>query len=348
VSGEQLLDVLRFQARACAAFGSPMYGELIDRIAENVGDGGVFADILAGHEHDRRSAAMPLRLVGGLHRVVLDGRASRLQRWYPSVGGSWSLDGAWPDIVAAARTHAEFLRSALQRPPQTNEVGRSAALAGALLILCAQFGRPVRLFEIGASAGLNLLADRYRYRHAGGLWGPPDARVTIDDAWRGRLPPPAAIRVGERHGYDLDPIQATTRAGELTLLSYVWPDMSDRLSRLRGAIATARRYPAIVHRRTARDAVAGIELEPGALTVLWHSVTWQYLGREERAAVADGIAALGARAAARSPFAHVSMEPQPRAVGAAHEFLVRARSWPGGQDVILAACHPHGPPVNWE
>ena len=59
-------------------------------------------------------------------------------------------------------------RGALDQPPQTNEVGRSAALLGGLLVLVDRFQLPVRLFEIGCSAGLNLRADHYRYRHPGG------------------------------------------------------------------------------------------------------------------------------------------------------------------------------------
>lgn len=345
---EHLLKSLGIQSTACKELGSTMYGDLLDLVSADVSAGGVFADVLSGHENDPGPSALGLRLLGGLHRLVLDGRAAELRQWYPSVGGRWDVGAAWSDIVAVARSHARALRLALEHAPQTNEVGRSAALVGGLLRLTTEYPLPVRLFEIGASAGLNLRADHYLYLHAGGQWGRGDSPVVIDDAWRGRVPSQHGLRISERSGYDISPIDPTTRDGELTLLSYVWPDMTARLRRLRGAIAIARRVPASVHRSSAAEAVGAIRLRPGTLTVVWHSVTWQYLSKNEGAAVHDGIDALGAQARSTAPFAHLSMEPQHRHPGSPREFLVRSRSWPGGRDVILAGCTPHGPPVTWE
>jgi hypothetical protein len=324
-----------------------MYDELFEMVAEDVEAGGVFATILSGHENDSARQALPLRLLGGLHRLALDGRAPTLRRFYPSIGGTWDGPTAWPDIVRTARSRVDDLRAALDQPPQTNEVGRSAALIGGLLFFKHQFDLPVRLFEIGTSGGLNLRADHYRYQYPGGQWGPPGSPVTIDDAWHGRLPPEDAVRIVERRGYDIAPIDVTGTEGELNLLSYVWPDQSARLERLRGAIAVAREIPAELHRRKAADAVAGMTLADGALTVLWHSITWQYLDAEERAAIRDGVNALGARADAGSPFVHLTLEPGRENSGAPMKFLVRARSWPGGDLTILGEGHPHGPPVNW-
>jgi hypothetical protein len=133
----------------------------------------------------------------------------------------------------------------------------------------------------------------------------------------------------------------------MTVLSYVWPDQDARLERLRGAIAVARGVPAQLDRTAAGAAVAGLRLTEGALTVLWHSITWQYLPDDERAAVRTGVDALGARADASSPFAHLTLEPARDGPGAPIRFLVRARTWPGGELAVLGECHPHGPPVNW-
>ncbi len=344
----RLLRSLQLQARLCADLGSPMYGDILIRMGADVDAGGVFAAILSGHENDPGRQALSLRLLGGLHRLVLDGRAAALRRWYPSTGGQWDAEKAWPAIVLTASEHADHLRAALDQPPQTNEVGRSAALIGGLLILAHQFGLPIRLFEIGCSAGLNLRADHYRYRYDGGQWGPADSPVTIDDAWRGRLPPLAALHIVERRGYDIAPLDATSRDGELTLLSYVWPDQPERLDRLRGAISIARSVSAPLQRGNAVDAVAGLSVADGALTVLWHSITWQYLSAGEQAAVRSGIDALGTQARAGSPFAHLRLEPARRTPDSPVEFMVRARSWPGGDDTLLAGCSPHGPPVTWE
>ena len=176
--------------------------------------------------------------------MALDGRAPVLRRWYPSTGGTWDAETAWPEIVLIAAGPDRPLRAALDQPPQTNEVGRSAVLIGGLLRIDREFDLPIRLFEIGSSAGLNLRADCYHYRYAGGKWGPADSPVAIDDAWHGNLPPEGAVRIVERHGYDIAPIDVTGADGEMTVLSYVWPDQSARLERLRGAIAVARNVPA--------------------------------------------------------------------------------------------------------
>ncbi|MGZ4583450.1 MAG: DUF2332 domain-containing protein [Mycobacterium sp.] len=347
MSREHLLHTLHSQGRFCAGSGSPMYGELFDLVAGDVEAGGVFATILSGHEETPSRHAVPLRLLGGLHRLVLDGRAAGLRRWYPSTGGAWDAAQAWPEILRTAADHSDSLRAALDQPPQTNEVGRSAALIGGLLHLGREFHFPVRIFEIGTSAGLNLRADHYGYRFAGRHWGPAGSPVTIDDAWRGSLPPDGVVRIAERRGYDIAPIDVTGADGEVTVLSYVWPDQSARLDRLRGAIAVARRVPAQLERRTAADAVAGLALAEGALTVLWHSITWQYLSADERDAVHTAVDALGARADTRSPFAHLTLEPARDGPGTPIRFLVRARSWPGGELDVLGECHPHGPPVQW-
>src|ERR1700743_157778 len=278
----RLLRSIQLQGQVCAGMGSPMYGDVLQQVAADVEAGGVFAAILAGHENDSGRLALPLRLLGGLHRLVLDGRAPALRRWYPSVGGHWDTEAGWPDIVQAASEHTEYLRGALDPPPQTNEGGRSAALIGGLLALVDRFDSPVRLFEIGCSAGLNLRAEHFRYRHPGGGGGPADSPVILDDAWRGPLPPAANLRIAERHGYDIAPLDATSSDGELTLLSYFWPDQPARLEGLRGATSTARHVPAPLHRRNATDAVADLEVSAGALTVLWHSIMWQYLSETEQ------------------------------------------------------------------
>ncbi|TDH53906.1 DUF2332 family protein [Mycobacterium eburneum] len=348
MSPTHLADTFAAQARACTALGSPMYGQLLTRIVEDVGAGGVFAEVLAGHETDPGPSALALRLLGGLHRLVLDGSAPALRRWYPSVGGAWDTAAAWPDVVAAARAAITALRAALDRPPQTNEVGRSAALIGGLLFVAHRFPLPVRLFEIGASAGLNLRADHYRYRYPGGVWGPADSAVVIDDAWRGRRPPEAPLRIVARHGFDIAPMDVARADDRLTLLSYVWPDMPVRVQRLRGAIEIARRVPARLQRVSAAEAVRGLRLARGSLTVLWHSVTWQYLTAREQAQVTAAVTALGARADADAPLAWLSLEPRRRTPEAAHEFLVSARCWPDGGDEILGVSAPHGPPVRWD
>ncbi|MBW0019397.1 MAG: DUF2332 family protein, partial [Mycobacterium sp.] len=109
---EHLVHTLRSQGRFCRDSGSTMYGELCDRVADDVAAGGVFATILSGQEDAPSRQAVPLRLLGGLHRMVLDGRAAHLRRWYPSTGGVWDSEAAWPEIVHTAVARGEVLRAA--------------------------------------------------------------------------------------------------------------------------------------------------------------------------------------------------------------------------------------------
>ncbi len=235
----------------------------------------------------------------------------------------------------------------MRRPVQTNEVGRSAALLGGLALLSAD-GLPVRLLEVGASAGLNLLADRYALRVQGRLRGPADSPVVLQEPWEGRLPPDVGLRVVERAGCDPDPLDPRSTEGRLTLTSYVWADQADRFARLRGALAVAEQVGAPVERAPASAWLAErlARPTPGVRTVVWQSVVQQYLSPRERDAVADVLAQAGARATSSAPLVHLALEPA-RVDDALDAFRLTARSWPGGDVVELASAQSHGPPVVW-
>ncbi|MBO0879902.1 MAG: DUF2332 family protein, partial [Mycobacterium sp.] len=77
------------------------------------------------------------------------------------------------------------------------------------------------------------------------------------------------------------------------------------------------------------------------------SITWQYLSASEGAAVRTGIDGLAAQARTGAPFVQLMLEPERPTPNSPAKFVVRARSWPPGDDVALAECSPHGPPVTW-
>ncbi len=345
----RLSDAFTTQAAACERLGSPMYAVLLSAVADDVERGGASTRVLAGHEDDPGPSALALRLAGSVHRLVLERRAAELATYYPSVGGSWEPDRGTTAFLRALDAHADDVRAGLERVPQTNEVGRSTALLGGLLHL-GQAGRlPVRLREIGSSAGLNLRVDHYACTDAGGRrYGPDDARLVIEGGWAGRPLDGPALRLADRLGCDVSPVDPTTTDGRLTLTSYVWPDQRARLERLRAALEVAARVPAEVRRLAARDFLESLELVPGTTTVLWHSVMWQYLHRAEQDAVTARIQKLGADATERQPFAHLALEPRRRRADAEHEFLVTLRLWPGGDRRVLGASVGHGVPTTWE
>lgn len=162
--------------------------------------------------------------------MVLEGRVPELAQHYPSVGGE--PGDAWPPFREVLGEHREVLRDLITRPVQTNEVGRSAALIGGFLTVARETGLPLRLLEIGASAGLNLRWDRCRYESDGWSWGDPASPVRFTDVFEDAVPEPVAGAVTERAGCDLAPVDPTTQEGRITLLSYTWPDQTERLERL--------------------------------------------------------------------------------------------------------------------
>ena len=242
------------------------------------------------------------------------------------------------------------MRPWLDRAPQTNEVGRSTGLVGALLLLLGGRDLPVVLHEVGASAGLGLNGDRYRHQVGpdGPWWGPAASPVALADAWQGSAPSATApLRVVERHGSDVAPVDLAQPGAADRLLAYVWPDQTARLDRLRAALAVAEQHPVAVDRLGAAEAVARMGLRPGHLTVLWHSVMWQYVPAPEQRAVEEALAALGAAATDDAPLARVSLEPAAPGDGPAGAFVVSATLWPGGVRRVLGQAAPHGPPVRW-
>lgn len=340
----------RDQAAACANLGSPMYAALLERVAGDIEAGGVTRSVLAGHEEDPGPSALALRLAGSVHRLVLSGDADELAAYYPSAGGVWDPEAGWEAFRRLLRDHADRVREWLDRPPQTNEVGRAAALMGGLLQIGEVVDHPVRLFEIGSSGGLNLNADRFAYTDQDDrVFGDETARLVLRRAWQGRpLRPWPNLRITERLGSDYRPVDVATAEGRLTLSSYVWPDQTERLDRLREAFAVAAEHPVEVRRTDARSFVDDLALADGATTVLWHSVMWQYLPPEDRDAIRDRIEALGASATESRVFAHLLLEPLRRTPGSEHEFLAVLEVWPGGERRILGTAPGHGVPVTWE
>ena len=223
------------------------------------------------------------------------------------------------------------------RTVQTNEVGRSAVLFGALGMIPG----PIRLLEIGASAGLNLRCDHFAYATGDLVLGDPSSRVVLDRPWENAPPVRHRIQVIERRGCDPNPLDPTTAEGRLTLTSYVWADQVVRLERLRGALDIAAGVSAAVEQAGALEFLTR-ELaaeDDGLTTVVWHSMVWQYIHPKERRAV-DELLATSGRSLVR-----ISLEPE--SVDGTFVFRAYATRHPGGRRVHLADASGHGPPVHW-
>ncbi|MEB2344116.1 MAG: DUF2332 domain-containing protein [Deltaproteobacteria bacterium] len=341
-----LAEAFRSQALGCASTGSPIYAELLARAGGDLAAGGVFAEIVADYRGHPLLDALALRIFAAVHALVLAGDAPALAAHYPSAGGRYEAEGAWRALHALARERRDDLRvAAVARPVQTNEVRRCAVLLGGFLRVAHETGLPLRLREVGASAGLNLGWDRYRYALGPQGWGEPRARVVLGSDWSGALPPLAApVRVASRAGCDVAPIDLRDGEQCRKLESFVWPEQLERLATLRAAIAALRPEPPPVEAAHAGDWVAR-ELAapaPGEATVLFHSVVWWYLSGAERQRIDTDVRAAGARATPGAPLAWLRME------GARlDEAELRLLLWPGGEDRLLARTHWHGAWVHW-
>jgi len=226
----------------------------------------------------------------------------------------------------------------IEQPVQTNEPGRCAALLGGFLEVARGTGLPLRLLEVGASAGLNLRFDAFRYELADERWGPPASPVTIRAGLTGRPPLDAPLRIDSRAGCDARPLDPRSEDDRLTLASYVWPDQLERHERLRSALAVAEEIGATVERAGAAEwteARLG-EAPPAVATVVFHSIVMQYLPPDERERFERAIHR------ARGTVAWLRMEP-----GTDGRTEVRLALWPGGKERLLARAGYHGDPVDW-
>jgi hypothetical protein len=350
---ERTAAMVEWQARGCV--GSPLYQALLARVADDIRAGGPCADAVAGYENAPGPDGIALRLVGGVHALVLTGRAPELAAYYPSVGGRYHAESAepcWAAFRAVLAAELPWVRDWMTRPPQTNEVGRSVLLLAGLLHASGGEPLPVRLFELGSSAGLNLRPDRFRYTAEGGYaWGPPDSPVQLADSWAKGAPPwllsaaaaQPELTVVERRGCDPTPIDPASAAGALALRAYVWPDQEHRRARLEGALRLAAELPAVVEPVGAADFLAGVELRPGTLTVVWHSVMRQYVPAAEWARVRVEIDRLAAASTPQARFAHISFEPE--RVGADFHFQLVVSGGPDGGRQVLAEGSGHGIPA---
>jgi hypothetical protein len=349
--GASIAERLRRHADALAgARRSPLYVELMRGAALDLERGGVVCELFDGLPAPPGSVPA-LRLMGALHRLVLEGHAPRLACHYPSAGGTKAPAGAWPLAAASLRERFDEVRERVTLTVQTNEPGRAAVLYGALLWVSELHRLPVRLLEIGASGGLNLLADRYAYRVEGSLLGDAASPLVFDEPWRGRpVPdPPAtarALRIASRAGCDPAPLDLSSAQDRLTLRSYVWPDEPDRLQRLDAALEVAARHPPVVASCAAERWLPRVlaSRRSGELTAIWQSVMRQYVPPEAWAAVEHAIDDAARAATAEMPLAWLTMEPGEHPLSG---FVLSATTWPGGSRLQLADVGDHGPPVRW-
>ena len=238
---DRLRQLFLEQAEACEVTGSPLYAAVRRRLA----DAQIVDEIVPDERWD-----IPIRLLGALHYITLSEGV-----------------GPWAEPAAAiAERHDWVANFLVTRRVQTNEVQRAWALLPAFLSL----GAPrLDLLELGPSAGLNLVWDRYRYRYLNDSWGPPDAALELvgDE----RSPVPADLL--ERS------VDATTDEGARLLRCFVWADQQARLERLDRAIAALRLDPPTVIQGDYVDPLPSLQRGrvDDALQVVYQTASTLYL-----------------------------------------------------------------------
>ena len=291
-----------------------MYAELCRRLAADPRVDDIAPDL---------SWDLPLRLLSGLHYLVLGGEAS------------------WEAVDEALDRHSEFLaRWTAEQDVQTNEVQRSWALLPGFLTVSD--GRPLDLLELGPSAGLNLVWDHYRYRYRSGEWGEGTLELAGDD----RRSPPAellrrTVEVIRRRGVDLNPVDVTTEQGARVLQAFVWADQAERLERLRRAIEVVRRDPPQLMQGDYVDALPSLlrNRRDGSQLIVFQTASTMYLDRRS----ADRLRAALHEAGREDPLVFVTTGRAPEDDG----FALEVERFPGGRSERLAVFDFHGAWLDW-
>lgn len=337
-----LPKALRDQAQHCAALGSPFMEKLLTMLADSWSDTSALARHCAQWEGDigPMAASLPLRIAGGLHALILTDQDADLASVYPP--NMVNDDRFRTTVMQALERNIAFMADWMENAPQTNEVRRSAALIPAAHVIAARYPLPFKTSELGASAGLNMMWDRFAVQTDQGRLGPDDAVLTLTPDWTGPLPAAQPITVANRAGVDLNPIDCHAPDQALRLFSYLWPDQPERMALTRAAMA-AQDTPV-----EQGDAIDWLDLRlaerhQGQAHLIYHTIAWQYFPPAVQDHGTALIEAAGARATEDEPLAWLSLEADGSAPGAA----LTLRLWPGDIRLTLGRACFHGRWVNW-
>lgn len=341
ISDRRLREAFADQARACRSLGSPFMGQLCDLLSERLSRGSALADRLFDWEGElgTRAASVPLRLCGALHALKLDGHAG-LEAVYPPARAKPSE--MWNAVEQALISKSDFIGRFIDNAPQTNEVRRSAAIIPAAHLAADRFRLPLDVAELGASAGLNLMFDRFALDAGGACIGAQDPVLRLAPHWTGSTPIAAELHVMKRAGVDLNPLDPRKPEDRLRLRAYLWPDQPERMDLTNAAIAAAE--VTVVR----SDAVDWLEhwlhrSAEGRLRFIYTTIAWQYFPADAQKRGKAMIEEAGARAKASDPIAWFTMENDGTQPGA----VLRMRLWPGGDDLMLGRADFHGRWIDW-
>ena len=264
-----------FAANSCAGY-SPLYERLSLAVADDT-------ELLELVLSAPPSAHLPASLLAAVHYLLLEGLDHPLAEVYAGRSG----DDPVPMFRELCLSHRdEVLAILATRHIQTNDCGRSAVIAPGLTWFSAAFDAPFALVDVGTSAGLNLLCDRYLLDYGEyGTTGPVDSPVRVACRVAGGHPPIAATLApfADRIGIDRSPVDLSDPGDARWLLACVWPD-TGRLERTAASIEVARgQLPRMVAgdaNSTLPEVLAG--LGPGTPAVVLTTWSFAYFSKDQR------------------------------------------------------------------
>ncbi|MBE7324658.1 DUF2332 domain-containing protein [Nocardioides sp. Y6] len=336
-----------WQRRLCEKNGAPTYVALIDELLARLGRDDVVTKLLTSEEQDPVQSALCLRLFGAVNRVALAQSAPWIRQRYPVLGGETDTSRVAGEFIDFLKANLAQVSNEMKIGVQTNEVSRAAPLSAAINFVATEIGLPVRLLEVGASGGLNLLMDQYYVDAGTSSWGPADSPLKLVGQFAHGAPPTVQADVVERRGCDLNPIDVHQDASAQLLESFVWPEHVDRGRRVRAAIKVARSQPPLrIDRSDATPWVKEVARggDVGVATVVFHSIVLPYFDPAARDEFVSTVRELGESATEDRPFAWVSMEPT---ADDSSVVELTCELWPTGRRMLLGRMNPHGMGVSW-
>jgi hypothetical protein len=326
------------------------YSPLYERLALGVADDPEVLAVVSEVGHAK--PVLPLLLLGSVQYLLLKGAEHALAAYYPSVVGydRKPREGdpypTFHDFVMQNRAEIEEL--VRTRIVQTNEVQRCACLLPVFGLLYAEaLKRPLALVEVGTSAGLHLLWDKYGYSYGPGLqYGDPNSPVQLSCELRGKFQPPMPDpfpRVAYRVGIDLDPIDVRDHDQVLWLRALIWPEHRERAELLERAAGIASQNPPRLLKGDVFDLLPNaVESAPrGTAVCIYHSYTLVQLPKEAR----DRLTSLVGQLSLDRPIYRVSQE---WLGGEIAQLTLMRYAGNTYEEQHLADCHPHCQWLEWK
>jgi hypothetical protein len=336
-----IADRFERQAGYCQRMGSPLGAALLRAAAGNYRDAGIVRELFLSDAALESLPRAGIRFLAALHYCALEGRAAEIASHLPSCGGDGDAGSAWKASQTFIGGNLQRMVELYRRMPQTNEPARSMPLLAGLLAIVERTRLPVRLFEIGASAGLNTRLDHYRYEGVGWSWGDASSPLILRNRERSGKPRALCeLHVAERAACDLHPLDLGKESDRLYLRSFIWADQTDRLARFDAACEVALRVPLVVERA---DALSWVPQRfvprDGTVTVLMHSIVSYYLNANAREHFIDAVSRAAIDAREEAPMAWLRFESD--------GFETKVTLWPGAREIAVARSDGHAQGIEW-